>query len=511
MLLLANMSQSELADRVRKAHMEDLSFAGLADSSAEVGTVGWGLRNGIALTRKAQAQARLLVDAQRHKPLIEAHICRLYEDPTIRGEILRHVSTVSNLQRKVTGRVAICYLQPPSRTIRGVDPARERAFFDAYRAAKTDRLCERWNRQAFFLSVVHVLPRFENGKFRWVSLTPDQCDVLFDVAEEDPSVLIYSSEAHGGQWIAVDSERWQWLDKSYNVLHEEEHGMGMVPWVTFRVQEAPAGDYWDRGSGSDLFEATIEVGRVHAHAKWVRQHNSKKLTTIAVGVNSIIPANQNLSSNHPVEASGSLDVQVLDTIVPIDGFLAELGAVSDDLLSSYGLVPEDGNPNNKAVNTEALIKLRNQQIKFFDDAEMEMAVRAAAVLRLHGVVSISEEEVRKYFKCRFVGMLDADSPQARVKTLQDKMAVGHDDPYAAYIAENPGVSREEAREYVLEHVRNRAEFYSEWAKANMPADPADDVKIAAQINGKAGGQISGEVRAQAAVEKQEEEPSNVST
>lgn len=507
MLLLRQLGPEGLKKQLEATRREEM--AGMWDVSVDDRAGKLDLagqhRAGNGLTRKAQARARLLVDAQRHRPLIEAHIYRAYDTPTIRAEIVRHVDVLKNLQRQVTSRVAVAYQQPPARSLRGVPEDEEGKFLRAYREAKTDVLAEKWGRYAFFLSVVHVLPRYENGKLVWVTVTPDKADVLFDPNEDEPSILVYETCAHGAVYVAVDSERWWWISDRFEVLHEEEHGMGMCPWVAIRWQDAPEMDYWDRGSGQDLLDGTLEIGRVYAHARWVRKNWSKKLLTLHTGENVSIPENQNLGANQPVtfEGSGVAELTVHDVSVPIEGFTQEMAEITSSVLEQYGLTVED-----RSAKSEALVKIRAQQIKHFERAELELAVRAAAILRANGALSLTADQVRDSFRVLFAAPRDADHPKDRMETAKAKMALGQTDPYELYVQEHPGTTREEARDYVLEHVRARAEFYETWVENNMSLDPEDDLKTMAALNGKLGGMVSGVVRSETANKADEEKESN---
>lgn len=494
--------------------LKDLGAEGLRKKLEEqqraepFGVESYGLagqvRHQSALSRKAKAAAKLQVDAQRHKHLIEAHVLKYYDSEEIRTEVVRHVDLLKNLQRQVTNRVALCYHRPPSRTIRGVDDDQVVALLAAYREAKTDVQAERWNRYAFFLSVVHVLPRYEHGRLCWVTVTPDKADVLFDpIGELEPSILVYETKSHGAKRIAVDSERWWWIGSDWKIAHEEVHGLGMRPWVAIRWQHPPESDYWDEGAGQDLYDGTLELGRVYAHARWVRKHWSKKTATVHKGENVHLPENQNMSANQPVmfHGPGQSKVEVHDTIVEIAGFKAEMREITESVLEGYGLpanvVDFSTGSTEDAANVfspakinqnEALVKLRDQQVKHFDDAEIELAVRAVALLRRAGRLAITEEQVRSGFRCRHAPMTFADHPAARVKTAKEQMSIGATNPYEFYMMEHPGVTFEEAREYVDKNVELRAEFYDLWIASNMNLDPSDDLRTAAQLNGKMGGQ-----------------------
>lgn len=475
-------------------------------------TLGLAVRSEAHLSRKASARARLLVDAQRHTHLIQAHVLKYYDSPEIRNEIIRHVDTLKNLQRMVTDRVAIAYNRPAKRSFRGelVTQEQSEAFLAAYREAKVDAAAERWNRYCFFLSVVHVIPRYENGRIRLVTVLPDTADALFYEGDDEPSILVYETTSHGAKWVAVDSEQWWWIRSDWTLAHDEEHGLGMRPWVPWRWQDPPCGDYWDRGAGQDLFDGTMELGRIYAHTRYIRKHWSKKLTTLHVGAEVHVPENQNLGSMQPAvaEGDGTYDVQVHDTIVGMTEFIAEMREITESVAEAYGFPPSLVDFSNTATDGsgkigahEALVKLRDKQIKQFDTAEMELAVRIGALLSRHRGTRLTEQQIRDAFRCRHAPMTFADHPKAKVEALQAQMSVAAMGPVEFYMLENPSVtSEEEAREALERNAEDRAWLNGLFVKYNLPANPADDLKTVAQLNGQVGGQRSGEVRG-----KQEEE------
>lgn len=463
----------------------------------DTGGLAGQVRQRSALSRKGMAAAKLLVDRQRHRHLLEAHVYSFYESQNVREGIAKHVDVLKNLQRMVTNRIALCYHRPPSRRISTVSDKQASLFNRAYLEARTDLCAERWNRYALFLGVVHVLPRYENGRLRWITVTPDHSDVLFDpVGEEEPSILVYESQSHGAKWIAVDAERWWWIDKDWRVLIDEEHFLGMRPWVPIRWQEPPEADYWDQGHAEDLYQGTLELARVYAHARWIRKHWAKKLTTVHTGDNVNTPANQNMSANDPVvfEGSGQVSIEVHDMEVSMEHFQAEMREIVESVLEQYGLPAEvvdfdASKPSpDRLIKHDALAKIRDQQVKQFERFELELALRANAILRRHGRTAITDEQLQDGFRVRFARMTFADHPKDRMATYHEQLKLGLTNPYEIFMLENPGTTFDEALEEVDENVELRAKFYEQWIANNMNLDPADDLRTAAQLNGKVGGQ-----------------------
>lgn len=466
--------------------------------------------------RKVAFEQRLLVLRSRHLMLLRQYVARFYKTQAIQEGILAHVDTLKNLLKMTTQAVAVGYNVQPSRSLRDVDENQQRIFLDAYRDGEVDLLAEQWNRYAFALNVVHVIPRWVNGALRMDTILPHNTDALTDDdgGERDPSILIWRCKAHGATYVAADAEQYQWLDSQYNVMHREPHGLGMVPWVAFRWEAAPEGDYWDRGRGQDLLDGTLKVSRIYAQMCWVRKSNSKNLLHIHTGEAVAVSENQTLQGETPftTEGQGAARLAVADTIVACDEFLKELREVTESVLEAYGLpsnlVDFSTESTRDAANVfgpagnrlhDALAKLRDQQVKSFERAEYQLAIRIAHLLRAAGVgFTLTDAAVRLAFRIKFAPLSAADPTRTkqRMEAAKAQIELGQTSPYELYQQDNPECTLEEARECVNRNVKDRASFYAEWIEHGVPADPSNDLRTAQQLNGAMGGIMSGESRSQ---------------
>lgn len=501
MLLLSEIGPLGLRDRLRSAN-DGHEVVGLASQ----------VRVGANLSRKAAFDARLRVENNEHVDILRAYVARFFSEPDIRNEVLKHVDSSRNLQRRATNAIAIAYNVPPRRTLRGVPDDQQRVFADAYRELRIDTEAETWNRLAFACSVVHVIPRLVAGEIELMTVLPHAADVLFDKGERKPSILAFSCESKGGVVLcAVDSERFWWLDKDFKVVADELHGMGRRPWVTWRFEDAKHADYWNVGSGQALYDATLKLARVAAHYSWVRLGNAKKMTHIHLGQNVEAPESQSLQTNAPVvtRGDGASAINVHDTIVSPDTFLAEMREIAETALEEYGLpvttVDFSQRSNDDAPNAygpagvrqhDALAKVRAKQVKQFEHSEQELATRIAVLLRKLGRFNVDEKTVRSAFRVQFAPLSFADTPKAKIEAAMLQIELGQTNVYEVYQADNPGMTEDEAREAVLHNVEVRAEHLKHLIEHNVSIDPAADGKTVAQLNGMIGGVKSGESRSQ---------------
>jgi hypothetical protein len=458
------------------------------------------LADGSEMARKLAFEQRLLVLRQRHVLLLRLYVARFYATPSIRDGILQHIDTLKNLLKMTTDAIAVAYTVPPSRSLRDIPDEQQRAFLEAYREGDVDLHAEQWNRYAFALNVVHVVPRWENGELTFTTVLPHNADVVFDPAgEREPSILVWGTRSHGASYIAADSEQFQWLDSEYRVLYREPHNLGMRPWVAWRWEAAPEDDYWNRGAGQDLLDGTLKVARIYAQMNWVRKTHSKKLLHIHTGEATSVAENQQLQAEAPfaTEGNDAATLTVHDVIVATDEFQKEMREVAESVLEAYGLPGNAIDFNTESTKLhEALVKIRNKQVKMFERAELQLALRVNVLLRQAGRSTLTDAQIKQAFRIKHAPLSSTDPGfmKARMEAAKAQMELGQTDPYLIYQQDNPECTEQEARENVGQHVENRAEFYRTWVEHNMPLDPANDLRTAAQLNGAIGGTLSGESR-----------------
>lgn len=448
-------------------------------------------------TRKKSFDDRLSIYRGRHKHLIDQRIHQVYDLPSVRTALCKFASTRRNLLKRVANTVAIAYDHPPSRELKGAEKKEQAEFLSAYAQAETAIAAEEWGKMAFVANVVHVIPRLvgDEGRLEWVTVLPHKADVLIDWASGDrkPSVLVYDANMHGACKVAIDAERWWWLNDRWEVVAEEEHSMGMVPWVPFRFSTPPEDDYWDAYNGSELVEATLDVARIAAQLAWTRKgHASDILYLFLKDKDAEVPPNQTVNAEAPLMGRGDAEFGRVENIVGVDEFLKEIADIVDDVSDSYGLpssmIDGDGVPDARAH--AQLVKVRNGQIKHHEHSEIELAVRVVALLRQAGRMTLSDEQVREMFKVRFAPLSFADHPKTQVETSQALSSLGADDPYQFYMQLHPELTFEEARLEVLQHVANRAEFHDLVTSRNLPLEARDDALTLPQLQGQVGGKMA---------------------
>ena len=446
--------------------------------------------------RKATFAERLLIDSELHTRLVHRRIAKVYETQAARLQIGDHVNLSHNLLKKMADRVAIAYDTPPQREIKGAPEDRQRAFLAAYREARAELKAPSWARNAWLCNVVHVLPRVEFGKLTWATVLPHAADVIFDPqGEERPSILFFDVRSHGARWVAVDAERWWWISDRWELVLDEPHAMGPRPWAEFRTASPPEHDYWDRGRGQSLVDGTLESARIHAHMTWARKHQSKAAAYIIVGSQDELPPGQMINGEDPLFIRGdNVTIGKLDMILPVKEFTEELSAIARDIAEAIGVPysvtetdPGAASPRDQAQ----LVKVRDAQIKWLKVGETQLATSTAAELaRVGHPGAYDPAEVAERFRISFAPLTFADHPLAKVDTAKAEMSIGATSEYG-YYARSHGITLEEARDEVLEHLEQRAEFLDLVTKRNLPGDGNDGATLP-ERQGQVGGRTAAE-------------------
>ena len=453
---------------------------------------------GGAPRRKWNFHTRLLIDHELYEPLINARINKVYESAQSRRDIKLFVQLRRNILKRTADRVAVVYDRPPLRTLRKVAETKRRDFLRVYAQAKTATKATTWGRNAWMVNVVHVLPRWESEGLRWVTVLPHKADVIFDPRGEDkPSILVYETTSMGAAFVAVDHQQWWWLTKDWQLIASEVHGLGRRPWAEFRVAEPPGDDYWDRGRRQSIADSTVELGRIEAHKGWARKGQSKKAPYMFVGQEDKVPANQTLNGEDLLYArTDTATIGVLDTVLSVEEFVAEIDDIIDDVAQSEGVPPSvvdwRASDVDRAVEHAALVKVRTKQTKHLRVGELELAMLTGQLLLQVGhPAGLPAAAIEREFRIEYAQLTFADLPGQRVDTAKALMGLGGTTPYQFFQQEHPELTAEAARTEVDQNLEEIAEFWEFYSSRNLPADAATQIQTSIQSLPQAQGAVGG--------------------
>jgi len=453
--------------------------------------------------RRLAAAVRLKIDLEQHADLIRFEVKRHYKVASAVKSISEHVDTRHNVLKRVADRLATpAYEVPPAREWIGMPATTRKEWLTTLRDEGLLELeTEKWTRYAFLLNVVHVLPQIRDGELRFETVLPHAADVIFDNSERDPSILVYDSDGGDFKRVAVDSERYWYLDKAGAVVDEYEHGLKdrrgrpVTPWIEWRISPRPDEDYWDRGRGQILVDATLAVGRVSAHMEWVRRTNAAKLSTLQADDLDDIPPEQAVTPERPlVMTSTTARFEVHDLIVSVDEFVKQISSITEDVAEHYGVRSRVIDPRVSDTGDQSLhdqedkAKFRRSMIKFLRRAEHLLQHKTALVAqRSKHPAAVDPELVREGFRCLFPELTFVDHPKAQLETDMMAMSAGQTDHVQIYMRRHPGVDEAEASAAVRKSIDIRNEFAALLAARNLPADAEQDGDSLAQAQGRIGG------------------------
>ena len=464
--------------------------------------------------RRADAQARLKIDREDFRDLIEARIDQVYDVAAIRAKVKRFVTTAINPLQMIADRIAVAYRVPPTRSIRDEAEASE-TWAKLMRETKIATRAKQWGRYAFLTNVCHVIPwpvvkPGEPVQIRYVTVTADVSDVASSDDPEVPEVLWYDVQGAPGmpqaRTVFVDAEAWSFLDGEGKLIDAMPHDLGVAPFSTFRVRPMPHGDYWDRYRGRRLIDATLDVSRVVAAMGYVRKDQNKKLMSMfSDRLDENVPSEQALQPEHPIVATAApadIGFQIHDLTTQTGPFADEINFHLEALADSFGvplfvLDPSAGNGQGMSLEQSArafsaLSELRDQQVEMLREAETDLAYKTALVADKFGhPLSVDPELVRTNYDVRFAPLTFITHPRERMAYYVEAIGLGLLDQAAAYQHEHPELTIEEAEVRVMEHAERRARINDFQAARNMPTDPSQDGDSLAAQQGREGGRPTG--------------------
>lgn len=465
--------------------------------------------------RRADARARLRIDREDFRDLVDARIDQVYEVAAIRAKVRRFVSTAVNPLQMVADRLSVAYRVPPTRSIAG-EPEASETWSQLMKETKIATRAKQWGRFAFISNVCHVMPwpvqrEGQPVSLRYVTVTADSSDVAFSDDPEHPDALWYDvsdgqSGVPGAEVAFVDSEAWSFLDDRGRLLARFEHGLGVAPFATFRVRPQPPGDYWDRHRGRRMVDATLDVARIVAAMGYVRKDQNKKLMTLfADGMDETVPAGQALQTEHPIVANAppaDVSFQIHDLNTPTRSFHDEIDFHVENLADSFGVgmyVIDPTTSNRPGSESEraasgyaALSELRDQQVEVLRESEHELAYKTALVAERFGhQYAVDPELVREKFEIRFAPLTFLSHPRDRMQYYTEAIRLGLMDHATAYQNEHPELTLEQSEERVMEHAERRARINEFQARRNLGSDPDMLGASLPELQGALGGRPTG--------------------
>ncbi len=460
---------------------------------------------GTSRTRRECASWRLLIDEERHLDLIIDEIYRKFKTPVGRKNIAAHADTTNNVLRRVADRLSVAYEKPPVRDFGKAPKRTAERMIEALAEGHFDLQAELWARYALLMNVVHVLPRVVDGELRFDTVLPHASEVIIDEDDQEPSILIYEAVGPDYTRVAVDSERYWFLDDNWQLVRDDPHGYRdvqgrpMRPWVPWRVRpRLPGQDYWLRKVGSQLVDATLYVGRVSAHMSFVRQNNNTKLAHLSADrVSEDVPPEQQTSPERPLVTSGNASFEVHDLIVPITEFVADINFKLESVAESYGVPrgvlganPASSDASPLDLGSQAAVsKMRTQHAKHLRVADRKTVIMSAIIMKAERHrLAVNPRTLARELQVHFGEHTFVEKPLDALAVAEKKIELGQQDQVRLFQESHPWLTIEQSRAQVELRLKTRAEINEFQAARQTPTSPGQDFEGLAASQGRVGGQ-----------------------
>lgn len=472
--------------------------------------------------RRAAAVRKLLFYVEQHLGLVRQHIGRRIQDDNVRDLVIDFGTRVNNLVRSVVEAIAVAYSRGVRRKLQGLGEGASQAFAALVDESGIGRLGWSLNQLSWLLGPVFVGPCLVDGRLVLDVVTPARSDVQ----RIDPETLRSAVWRVRRDWIELDAEGWRYFDEKGEELKYEPHAVGRVPLAIFRCDSylgfADLGDgadaeggWWTASEHAGLVDASLEVAYKQAFGLFIRQNGSNKLTVINAALEGI-PAGQTIAD--PMRPLVLFDpnvtnpVQVFDRTVDPSQTLGEIAAIVSAAVQRYGIPPseityENSNANwgtlSIAVRGDRLALLRDKQVPWLLRGERQLWPMVADFIRgsTHRLARQMPpgDELVDALQVSFPDLADPKDTKASIEALQAGLALGLDSATDFLMRRRPELTYEEAEAERHANIDDYAKGIEMVASRNIPADDAGrGVQSVAQIQGREGGRISGDIRREGA-------------
>lgn len=489
---------------------------------------------GAAARRRKEFRDRFAIMTDEYDYLIKERIVDTHQLSETQMDMCKWAVGFFNPMKRIVRRLAVAYKRRPRRRLEGATDEQLKTWAAMYRAVRFDARAKHWQQYSVAMNtiVILVVPRVnEFGKpvidFEMVT------GAIAEVHREPgtpmaspPGVLCYQlpprewmSKPGEAACVTVDARWWIWWDAQKQPVRIIEHGFEMFPGSTMRSTVPPDDDYWDPHTGRGVTRTVAEVGMIAASMGWTRKTQCRYLMAmISEEESDEVPEGQVLTNpEQPIVASGAgIKIVVEDLDKAVDNFLKHIRALQDEaaeIMTGAVSTLVDPDPQLSSVFSQAtgiqhaaVEEIRESQLDgldgFEDDMGVALAIAAQAIGHEHAV---PVELVRTGQRRVWPRLPSLDTPMERVKVWEEETSFGISDQVEA-VMEREGLSAPEAEKRLMEIAERRARLDAFRASRNQKKKPDGDPTTLeeneeqpgeqlAALQGRAGGQASGEARA----------------
>lgn len=464
--------------------------------------------------RRIRAQRRYKIETDGYEQEALAHIADVFRTPAARTEIRKFLSLTTNVQKRMTDRIADpLYRLQPRRFLADADVEQADRYAAMLRESRWQMRAKQWVRYAFIGNVAFVVPHVREYRGQKVTrlhvIPPSIAEAIRppdtgsdDVDPDEVSVLIWQSDTKNDRPVyqVVDSLGWYEIDGSMGGGLREvslwDHGE--VPVTPLRLWNPPPTDWWDRCRGERLPEVTIHAARVQSLLHWVRKEQGRKILVYKgeegpPGDQTAMPEVAISTNKNPADA----DVMAVDYDLDPSNAIAELRFLVEQAAESMGVPSSvvDWNTPQGTLGTVqlgqiALSEVRDSMIATVEPCELDLAWRCALQMKSAGhPMAPDPAVVKEQARIQFPPLSFVDTPKARLEVYREKLTMGLITHGQILMAEEPSLypTEEIADAKIIENIEKRNEVSRLLAEGNTPKDPDGEVKSLPEALGQVGG------------------------
>lgn len=394
------------------------------------------------------------------------------------------------------------------------------------------------NKLAWWLVRVVVVPKIAKGRARADVLLPYFYDPILDPEDpqgkpigyaytvrrhDTPKSLLGTTDPNvqSDDIVILDSESWRtfrrepgntWeAGKEIKMVEIEEvkHGLGYVPAVELAFSRpldgTPFGDF---SRHRRLYDATITCSLIATKLAYIRKSQDRKLFTAVGNIDQKKDDGQTPDPDTGVAFNADnpalLQIQALDFDTPPTSHIQHIAFHYNKAASAYGGKVSEGMGMAGSIapsvefSSDAQTEIRVDQIPYARDFEREFAAVVCDLVKQNKAGFEDPEladalpdpdEVREEFSVQFAPLSRKFASFAEEQAFMEfQKANGLASQYDFARRQDPDLSDEQARDFVLRKLEEAAEVNDIAAKRNLPMD-GEGVKDISEIQGKAGPQV----------------------
>lgn len=452
-------------------------------------------------TRRWLAYQRYKILTQDIEDLVNARLCDLQSDQEILRKICAWVDNVANLGLDVADRVCTVWNAQPMRVIKNDESATKevnRLFAEMGFA----RFSKEWNRQAWFLGPIVVIPTPKAHGMVYETLLPHQYEAVRDPENPFGDPLAVTWQTGKGRFVYLDSRAWHYYRaESGRVTLENtvKHNLGRFPGAHLRFsQSCSAPWHGNAREHQRLVDATLKIADLEARLGFVRKSQSFSLLTM-IGNLAGIPDRQlktpegALVGDTGENSSPELtQIQSLPNDTSPVNFADHMKLVTNHIARAYdGHLSDDG---SVVYTDDQLNAIRNEQITFAVEFEGRLLSKKLDMARSMPHYAdrslLPGEQARKAYSVKFPPLaVSYQDPDQRRKQDDWEMSKGLTDFAKLAMRRHPGMTYDEAREFVMANVKAQIPIIELITRRDLSMQPPSTtvgLKTAAQQYGAQG-------------------------